>query len=84
MIDHCILPLNIIYHHNDFFSANRRDEIKPLLDALQISITHQLASSKLHLNDSLDELKLCRDGNLFLKVSQKYHKNAFKFSIAVI
>lgn len=65
-----------------FFPANRREEIKPLLDAMQISITHQLALSKLHLNDSLDELKLCRDGNLFF--SHKYHKNAFKFSTAVI
>lgn len=50
---------------SQFFSVNRRDEIKPLLDAMQISITHQLASPKLRLNDSLDELKLCRDGNLF-------------------
>lgn len=49
---------------------------------MQISITHQLASSKLHLNDSLDELKLCRDGNLFF--SHKYHKNVSKFSTAVI
>lgn len=77
MIDHYILPLNFIYHHNDFFSANRREEIKPLLDAMQISITHQLALSKLHLNDSLDELKLCRDGNLFLKIFLKIPQKYF-------
>lgn len=68
------------------------NEVKILLDVMQMSMTKLLASPKFQLTDSVDELKLCRKGNFssFLFLSEfaliwiKYFPSIrfiFKFSM---
>lgn len=45
----------------------RQDEVKSFLDAMQISVSRILVSTKLQLKPSVDELKHCRKGDSEIK-----------------